>query len=691
MYTKNKNKVFLILILISIIFSIYFAYQRSKIEKDYKNYEILADYNIFSKLSDTQNMDNKEYFESLNKNGVSTVTFNELTIAGLRESLDHNVSTKMQGKDLLVEGDKKDLDLIVKGLETLKDKRNIERLSENEIKIEGKKSDLVTYDADGYDIYKNKLGQSPDKHSILEYIGLGFEEDAINQIKTIDGISVNLRPILNPDVQDTRLCMERFIDSVKRLNPEQNYVIFSGKNFFKNTENDDQIENDFAKFLKENNIGLGLVETANQRGNLGLDGAEASLKNPDIKKLRAFTTWDYLASQYDYEIPFHNDGQELTNVYYRAVSERNISVIFLSPFIKNDRLISEPEKYGQVLQGLNERVEKKGYQLKDAKTMGSWQENSFLKIPVALGSLAASLLLLEILFNLPSFLSLAIFALGALLSIMFFGLGKQESLGNILFNLNSIIVFPLLSICYILENYKEILSNKKSTKLNKILYHGGLILVISILITMIGALHEIAFMSGTNYLLEIDTFRGVKISQLLPLALSIIIFAAYIGFSEDIHQDISLKPREIRDLMTKNVKIWQAAFGLLFLAILAIFIVRGGNTNAKVPKFELFLRNLMEQNLVVRPRTKSILAGYPAIILLTYIAYTKRGQFIAAILTLFATIGMTDIVNTFSHIRTPLYISFMRVLVEIVVALLISLLILIIAELIRRGYKKHIE
>ena len=99
----------------------------------------------------------------------------------------------------------------------------------------------------------------------------------------------------------------------------------------------------------------------------------------------------------------------------------------------------------------------------------------------------------------------------------------------------------------------------------------------------------------------------------------------------------------------------------------------------------------MEQNLVARPRTKSILAGYPAIILLTYIAYTKRGQFIAAILTLFATIGMTDIVNTFSHIRTPLYISFMRVLVEIVVALLISLLILIIAELIRRGYKKHIE
>ncbi|WP_138159514.1 DUF5693 family protein [Peptoniphilus catoniae] len=689
MYTKYKNKIFLILILISIIFSTTFAIGRHKVEKNYRHYDIVAGYDDFARLGYGNGDLPVEYFKKLYDRGLTTVSFNEVTIAGLKSFPGSSVSTQIIGNDLIVTGSDKELNFIKEGLSTLKDKRKME-LSNGRLVVEGRPSDIVSYELDAYDTYENKMKGSLPKGSMLEYVGLGFDSDLVNEIKDI-GIDVTLRPVYFPNVQDSRLTMERFINSVKSLNPNQRYIVFSGKEFYKNTEEDTKIQEDFEKFLSENKIAIGLIEASTQRGHLSVNGLDPIIKKDSTRKLRAFTTWDYLASQYDYEIPFHQEGQELTNVYYRAISERNISVIFLSGFIKSQTAITDPDAYGRVIGSLEERMADKGYSLGDVNPMGSWQVSSYMKVPVALGSAAASILLLELIFHLPAFASMTLLILGVLASIGFFALGKLESLGNVLFNLNSIIVFPLLSICYILENYKQIRNRRYESKLGKIFFHGSLILLISIAITMVGALHEVSFMSGTNYLLEINIFRGVKISQLLPLLCSIFIYTAYIGFDEKIHREVRIEPREIKRVMTSKIELWQAALGLIFLLILAAFVVRGGNTSAKVPKPELLMRNLMEQYLPVRPRTKSIIAGYPAIFILVYLAYKKKGDMLGLVLCLLATIGMTDIVNTFSHIRTPIKISFTRIGVEIVVALVISFIVLLIADLIRKGYEKYID
>ncbi len=691
MYTKQRNKIYLVLILVSILFSLYFLTGRYKAELVYRNYEIVADYSEFSKLGYIRGETPVEYFTKLKDNGLTTVSFNELTIASMKSLPGYEIQTEIIGNDLLVKGDKKYLDIIIKGLETLKDRRNIEVLGEDEILIEGKPGDLVTYDTQAYDITKSLLGKAGMKGSILEYVGLGYDEEAVEEIKSIDGIDVMIRPVYLPSVQDARSTMERFISNLEELNPDQSYIIFSGKEFYKNTEDDTDIKKDFTDYITENNIALGLVEAPNQRGHLGIDGIDSVIKKDEVKKLRAFTTWDYLASQYDYEIPFHGAGQELANVYYRAISERNITVVFLAPFVKSQRVITDPQLYGNVLSSLQTRMQDKGYTLGDAQPMGSWNVNSLYKVPVALGSVAASVLLLNMVFNVPNILSLLILAAGAALSVLFFVLGKMESTGNILFNLNSIVVFPLISICYILENYKSILLSKKDARLGKIFFRGAAVLLIAILITMVGALHEVSFMSGTNYLVELNIFRGVKISQLLPLLLSMFIYTAYIGFNREPEEGTRLDIREIKDILMVDVKIWHAALGAMMLVVLALFILRGGNSNIEVPKVELLIRNIMEQYLPARPRTKSIIAGYPAIMLMIYVAYKNRAQAAGIVLTILATIGMANIVNTFSHIRTPLKISLMRVGTEYVVALIISLIVLIIADLIRKGYEKYIE
>ena len=78
------------------------------------------------------------------------------------------------------------------------------------------------------------------------------------------------------------------------------------------------------------------MEDITQRGNMPLKGGEDFIKRSDVKKARCLITWDFLQKHYDYEIPFHHHGEELTNVYYRAISERNMAMVMTKPFMKNN-------------------------------------------------------------------------------------------------------------------------------------------------------------------------------------------------------------------------------------------------------------------------------------------------------------------------------------------------------------------
>ncbi|WP_036729252.1 DUF5693 family protein [Peptoniphilus mikwangii] len=690
----NKKNIWILLILISIVSSFYFVSGRLKAESNYKNYDILADYDEFSKIGYDYFNTSREYFTALAKNGVSNVTINESTINSMKKMQGSKIKTGLVGNDLIVKGSEEDLKFIANGLKTLKkeEQRKIKFIDNNTMQIQGSPKDIVNYKSDAYDVLQNRIGDDGIRGSVLEYIGLGFDTRKIEDVKGIENLSINLRPTFYSRYQDSRACMNRFTEAVEKYNKSQRYVVFSGKEFYKNSEEDPKVQDDFASWLSKNKIALGMIEASNQRGHLAIDGIDSVIRRDSIGKIRVFTTWDYIQREYDYAIPMHHNGEELTNVYYRAISERNIVAIFIRPFIKNDLVISDPEKYGAVLENLQDRLDNKGYEVGNVNPIGSWNPNRTIgMLPIAIGTVAASILLLKLVFSISSIAAIVIFVIGALLSVVFFVLGKMQSTGTVLFNLAAIVTYPSLAICTILENYNRIARSRRKAGIVKIFIHGSAVLLISILISMIGSFMEVSFMSGTNYLVELNIFRGVKISQLLPLLVSIFIYAAYIGFGREKETDVKIRPYEITNMLSKNVKLWEAVLGIMVLGMLAVFIVRGGNSNTKVPGMELLFRNLLEQYLPARPRTKAIFIGYPAVILLMYIAYKKRGKLLTILLTIFAAIGMADIVNTFSHIRTPLTISFMRVAIEFVIALIVSIFVLIAAELVRKGYDKYIE
>jgi hypothetical protein len=72
------------------------------------------------------------------------------------------------------------------------------------------------------------------------------------------------------------------------------------------------------------------------------------------------------------------------------------------------------------------------------------------------------------------------------------------------------------------------------------------------------------------------------------------------------------------------------------------------------------LRHVLESVLSVRPRFKEFLVGYPAMMLVPALVPAHR-RAVGWLLALGAGVGIGDIVDTFSHLHTPLLVSALRV------------------------------
>jgi prepilin signal peptidase PulO-like enzyme (type II secretory pathway) len=79
-----------------------------------------------------------------------------------------------------------------------------------------------------------------------------------------------------------------------------------------------------------------------------------------------------------------------------------------------------------------------------------------------------------------------------------------------------------------------------------------------------------------------------------------------------------------------------------------------------VPALELKMRAFLEQAMYARPRSKELFIGHPAFLLAAMAWYKKWPTVLLFVLVMGATIGQGSMVETFAHMRTPIYMSFMR-------------------------------
>lgn len=171
-------------------------------------------------------------------------------------------------------------------------------------------------------------------------------------------------------------------------------------------------------------------------------------------------------------------------------------------------------------------------------------------------------------------------------------------------------------------------------------------------LSIVGGLQVPGLLLGTPYMLQAGQFTGVKLSVFLPILIVGLILLNTV--------------RPLKELAKDPIYWGTAVAALVGLAALMFMNSRTGNDNpAGVSGLELQVRNLLDQILPVRPRTKEFLIGHPAFIIgLGFWGIGRQSEKTAhfGILCLaISVIGQTSIVNTLCHLHTPVLLSLLRI------------------------------
>ena len=194
-------------------------------------------------------------------------------------------------------------------------------------------------------------------------------------------------------------------------------------------------------------------------------------------------------------------------------------------------------------------------------------------------------------------------------------------------------------------------------------------------------------LSSTNFMLEMGIFRGVKAAQLLPLAFFCLLFVSYYGLFEKDREGDHLALRDIGTALNWTIPVW----AVLLLAAVGLagfyYLARTGHeTGVTISDTEMIFRNDLEYLLLARPRTKEFLVAFPGIMLAVYCA-VRRLPFWTALFGLAGTIGLTSVCNTFMHIRTPLYLGFVRTAYSLLLGIVVGAVMIACFELLLRLYR----
>ena len=225
------------------------------------------------------------------------------------------------------------------------------------------------------------------------------------------------------------------------------------------------------------------------------------------------------------------------------------------------------------------------------------------------------------------------------------------------------IVFPLLGFWLALNLYQR-LAMRWSCKpdCTRRLFLALAALVVASAVTAVGGLIIHSGMWDVSSILKTVQFRGVT----LALAIPILVVAAYAWQAETLQDTYHPETRALSGYWQRLLTLWQAPIrygdiALIFIALGAVGVVllRSGNDSPlDILSLEAWMRQGLEQLLVVRPRTKELL-GHPLLVLF-FLSLPWRNR-LGLLLVLGGMLGQVSILNTFCHLHTPLLLTLERV------------------------------
>ncbi|HVN69909.1 MAG TPA: DUF5693 family protein [Candidatus Binatia bacterium] len=353
---------------------------------------------------------------------------------------------------------------------------------------------------------------------------------------------------------------------------------------------------------------------------------------------------------------------EVVARYVLGVRERNVRVVYLRPWGHQDGDLSIEATNVEMVKQIADELRADGFRLGRATPIPQYHGNN--RVLVGLAALAVPsifVLLLEAFGWYRRRLAAAAYALTALLYLAGV-LSHHDAFARSVIALAGALLFATAAMLVLIPAWSERPAERTSTQFLRSI--GWTLAATGV--ALLGALVVIGVLSSPLTMEEIERFRGVRLILALPPAIALALFLFDPRFGSGVQRP--------RDVFLSPVLAYQLLAGVVVIALGALMLVRSGNDSDVSPSaFELSLRHLLTHVLNVRPRFKEFLVGVPCMMLLPALLPPHR-RAIGWFLALGIGVGVGDVIDTFSHLHTPIEISLLRIVNGVVIGALIGML-----------------
>lgn len=647
MHNFKYNKIFIIMIIVGLISALMIDFKRHQVEERNNTVELAIDYEGLLRLSEMTGTPIDEVFRQAKESGITSLAVYETTFKKLNAN---GKTTAVSGSSLLTNyysgamvdpewralvenGTVKGSMIYITGHDAQTFKEVTEDLYRRlghdrvrELTVGGK---TVLEVNDYYEEFlKANIGMPTDEMKLVNEAGFYVMARPSNYVK----------------------CSKDDVDAVfKRLEGiKVSNMTFSGKECLGSPDEVNYV----VEKLRERDITLGMIEGVTQLQFYPQNGLLEIAKAMDYKAARLYGIGpDEMAKM---------QIQQAVDRWSNTDPERNIRIDLLRIFEKPQGNMTLLETNMKYFSETRDMLERSGYKIGPAGIFEPFYPSSLLRAVVMMGVAAAIVLYLSLIA--PSVKEKYLYML---LAVLVIGMAGPVLMGHgnkirVIASLASANFFPAIAVIWQLDRIRAAKADVKASLL-KIIPTAMLALFASGIISYAGAAYLSASLADTEYLLEVNIFRGIKLTFVLPLVLVAIAFLQRFDIFDGKMDDTDGVINQLKKILDMPVKI-KTLLGLGFVLIAGIvFVARSGHTSGMpVAGAELKFRAFLEHLMWARPRSKELLIGHPGFMLAALAWWRQWPTMILFVLVIVATIGQGSMVETFAHMRTPIYMSFVR-------------------------------
>jgi len=351
---------------------------------------------------------------------------------------------------------------------------------------------------------------------------------------------------------------------------------------------------------------------------------------------------------------------EVVERYELGVRERNVRVVYLRPFAHEFEKRSIAATNVEMVRQIAADLRAHGFTLGRATPVPLYRGNS--RVLVGLAALAVPSIFVLLLGWYGWYRSSwAVAAYGFTIALYLTGwLSHHDLFARSVLALLGALLFATAAFTALSEAFFE----RPKTRFGAQMLRSLLWTLSATGVALLGALVVVGLMSSPLVMEEIEPFRGVKAVLAAPPLIALALYLFTTRFDSGV--------RSPRDAFAAPIRIYQLLIAVLVIGVGALVLLRSGNQSDIAPSaFELTLRHHLTAILSVRPRFKEFLIGFPLLMLLPALRRMHR-RAVGIMLSLGIGIGIGDVIDTFSHLHTPLTVSLLRVFNGLIVGIVIG-------------------